>query len=383
MAPMREHSGHSDAAGPLRRARRWAWLVFWVTAGSSVLYNCYHALVGEKMPWYTGVPEGFVPLLVAIGVLEFAGAWRKNIPLQAAAWLVTCGAMAWSAFATNSVVHQGWAFGLIADTAALSAMYFLLNGPTAQQAVDAVAAREAELTARAADAEAARAHAEEALRAGLDAARQAHEAALAKATAELGQAHEASVLDALTQAGREREEAERVAADAALSRAHAEMRHQLEVAGADHKSALDILSARLDAETRARTAAQREAARVPALEAAQEAARAELETAQAARAGAEQARAEAEQRAARAEAKVQRAARRTVPQAAPRTVPAASAPSVFEARKKAEEILEAEPDITGAALAERCGMKERWGQKRKEEWLAQRAAGGAEETGTD
>lgn len=123
--------------------------MFWVTAGSSVLYNCYHALVGEHMPWYTGVPEGFVPLLVAIGVLEFAGAWRKNVPLQAAAWTVTCGAMAWSAFATNSVVHQGWAFGLIADTAALSAMYFLLNGPTAMQAVAAVDRKVAELTAAA------------------------------------------------------------------------------------------------------------------------------------------------------------------------------------------------------------------------------------------
>lgn len=146
---MPKHDIDSAAGRPLRHARAWAWTVFWVTAGSSVLYNCYHALVVQHMPWYTGVPEGFVPLLVAIGVLEFAGAWRKNIPLQAAAWLVTGGAMAWSAFATNSVVHQGWAFGLIADTAALSAMYFLLNGPTAAQAVAEVAQKIAELTAAA------------------------------------------------------------------------------------------------------------------------------------------------------------------------------------------------------------------------------------------
>jgi hypothetical protein len=82
---------------------------------------------------------------VAIGVLEFSTAWRGNWPMQASAWLVTGGAMAWSALAINSVVHRGWAFGLIADAAALSAMYFLLNGPTAAQAVAKAAAREVEL----------------------------------------------------------------------------------------------------------------------------------------------------------------------------------------------------------------------------------------------
>jgi hypothetical protein len=189
MAGVPKHDIHEAAARPLKRARAWAWTVFWVTAGSSVLYNCYHALVGQHMPWYTGVPEGFVPLLVAIGVLEFSGAWRENKVLQAAAWLVTSGAMAWSAFATNSVVHQGWAFGLIADTAALSAMYFLLNGPTAAQAVASVAEKIAELTTAA------------------DAERASREQAQA--------AHRAAVSDVRARAGAEIEARDRALADAA------------------------------------------------------------------------------------------------------------------------------------------------------------------------
>jgi hypothetical protein len=131
-----------------------------------VLYNCYHALVGDHMPWYTGAPEGVAPLVVAIGVLEFSGAWRENKALQVAAWLVTGGAMAWSAIAINAVVHYGWAFGLIGDTAALSAMYFLLNGPTAAQAIAKVAARERELLEQVAAGRSALERAEAEFRAG-------------------------------------------------------------------------------------------------------------------------------------------------------------------------------------------------------------------------
>lgn len=147
---------HEAAGVPARRARASAWTVFWLTAGTSVLYNCYHALVGDHMPWYTGVPLGVLPLAVAIGVLEFSGAWRENKTLQVAAWSVTGGAMAWSAIAINAVVHHGWAFGLIGDTAALAAMYFLLNGPTAGQAVAAVIRTETELLARIAAGQSAR-----------------------------------------------------------------------------------------------------------------------------------------------------------------------------------------------------------------------------------
>lgn len=230
MAGVPKHDIHEAAARPLKRARAWAWTVFWVTAGSSVLYNCYHALVGQHMPWYTGVPEGFVPLLVAIGVLEFSGAWRENKVLQGAAWLVTGGAMAWSAFATNSVVHQGWAFGLIADTAALSAMYFLLNGPTAAQAVEAVAQKIAELTAAA--------HGERSAR---EQAEAAHQAALsdlrALADAEIGR------LRAACESAQHELESARQDATGALDQAEA-LRAKLDAASARKKPAKASASGR-------------------------------------------------------------------------------------------------------------------------------------------
>lgn len=186
---------HQAAGAPMRRARASAWTVFWLTAGSSVLYNCYHAIVAQHMPWYTGGPEGVVPLVVAIGVLEFSGAWRENKPLQGAAWLVTGGAMAWSAIATNAVVNHGWAFGLIADTAALAAMYFLLNGPTAAQAIARVAAREAELLKRADAERVAREADGRRFRAELDRLRAEAQAAVGKLEAELETARRGAEAD--------------------------------------------------------------------------------------------------------------------------------------------------------------------------------------------
>lgn len=334
MAPMPKHDIHEAAARPLKRARAWAWMVFWVTAGSSVLYNCYHALVGQHMPWYTGVPEGFVPLLVAIGVLEFAGAWRKNIPLQAAAWLVTGGAMAWSAFATNSVVHQGWAFGLIADTAALSAMYFLLNGPTAAQAVEAVAQKIAELT----DGWAAERHARE------EGAR-AHD----RAVAALRAAHEEALADAQ---------------DA-------------------HAGELRALGGELDAERAGREEAQAEAARHAAAEAERDVARAELEGAKSGLQAAQDARADAEARAARAEAEAARLARKLGAQnGGPRArkegprQPSGAVPKDVDARAEALAHWLANPDISGASLGLEVGMSKRWGQDRKKEFESHTAEGG-------
>lgn len=168
MADMGDHSTHEAAGAPLRRARKWATLVFWVTAGTSVLYNCYNALVNDHMPWYTGIPEGFVPLIVAIGVLEFSGAWRENRWLSGSAWLVTGGAMAWSSVAINHVVHEGFALGLICDAAALAAMYFLLNGPTAAQAVAKMDAKVAELLGKIAAERSAREQDRASFRADMD-----------------------------------------------------------------------------------------------------------------------------------------------------------------------------------------------------------------------
>lgn len=289
---------HYAAGAPIRRGRAWAQLVFWLTGTSSVLYNTYNALSNDHMHWYLAVPAGAGPLIVAIGVLEFSGSWREDKLLQWAAWLITAGAMGWSAVAINSVIPHGWGFGLICDAAALAAMRYLLNGPTAASAVAAVTAK---ITAALADA------------AGERSVREETEARAARAAAQTRQAHTAE-LDALRAA---------------------------------HQSELDNLSAQLETTATAR--------------------------------------ADAEERAARAEAKAARTASRTparrTPQAPARDTVQEPAPSPFQARRKAEEILAERPDISGAALAAECGMKERWGQLRKEEWAARRTAGD-EKTGS-
>lgn len=199
MTDMGQHSTDAVAelAGkPYRRARVSAQLVFWLTGGSSVLYNSYHALVRDHMPWYTGLPEGFLPLAVAIGVLEYAAVWRENKFMQAASYAVTAGAMAWSALMINSVLRDGWAFGLIGDAAALSAMYFLLNGPAAEQAVARVDRKIAEMAAAAAADRLAREQSEAARRRDVDALRAeltASAEAAATQMAEARRVHQATV----------------------------------------------------------------------------------------------------------------------------------------------------------------------------------------------
>jgi len=115
--------------------------------------------------------------------------------------------------------------------------------------------------------------------------------------------------------------------------------------------------------------------------------RAELETARGALEAERQAASEAAQRAERAEAKAERAerklagqkpnrtrtanpngGRRTAPNAAPNGAPNAALPKDFDARTKALELYLANPDISGKALGEQCGLGERWGQLRKNEF---------------
>lgn len=114
---------------------------------------------------------------------------------------------------------------------------------------------------------------------------------------------------------------------------------------------------------------------------AQEAAGSELETLRAELAAETDARVQAEARAARAEVK---AGSRT------RTAPAPAAGKnahdadraegrtqldiARDARKKADGILGGNPDISGAALAEECGMKPRWGQVHKKQWAERTGA---------
>jgi hypothetical protein len=46
-----------------------------------------------------------------------------------------------------------------------------------------------------------------------------------------------------------------------------------------------------------------------------------------------------------------------------------------DARKQAYELLDADPSLTGRALAAEFSLKARWGQLRKQEWQALRDGG--------
>jgi type II secretory pathway component PulJ len=151
MAGMPKHDIHEAAGRPYRRAAVAAWLVFLGMAGTTMAFQVYHAVKFGDMPWELAVLYGTVPLGISIGVLLFTARWAAWVP-RAGAYAVTAGAMFLSASATGDVVLHaappGWSllFGALLDGAALLAIHYIFNGPTAKQAVAEVARREAELT---------------------------------------------------------------------------------------------------------------------------------------------------------------------------------------------------------------------------------------------
>lgn len=155
MDDMGSHSDvHAAAGRPLRRARLTAWAVFLGMAGTTMAFQVYHAVTTGRMPWPLAVLYGIVPLAISIGVLAFAAHWPSKGG-RAGAYLITAGAMFMSASATGTVTfyaaasHTELLFGFILDGAALLAIRFIFDGPTAAQAVAEVTRREAELTAKA------------------------------------------------------------------------------------------------------------------------------------------------------------------------------------------------------------------------------------------
>jgi hypothetical protein len=200
MAGMGQHSADAaaEAAGnPLRRAYYAAWAVFLGMAATSMAFQVYHAVTRGHMPSPLAALYGIVPLGVSVGVLEVAAAWQSKMA-KAAAWLVTAGAMYLSATATGAVSasaapsHADLLFGAVLDGAALIAARFILDGPSASQAVAAVARKIAELTAEADAERAAREEAEAAHRAEAAALRVRAEAAVSGLRAELAAASEAA-----------------------------------------------------------------------------------------------------------------------------------------------------------------------------------------------
>lgn len=207
-----------------------------------------------------------------------------------------------------------------------------------------------------------------------------------------------AVLVHLRQVDREEAEAEQEAAvraerEAAVLRAEADERTALraEIAGMReaHAAALDAAGENLDAERAARETAEQEAARLAAAVSERDDAVAAMEAAQAAAEAAEAARSEAARQAAESAEKIEslnrRLARlggakgRSTGTGESRKNRDTTVPSDFDAQAAALSILAEEPGISGAKLAERVGMSERWGQAFKKQ-LATRATGG-EETG--
>jgi hypothetical protein len=169
MAGVPKHDIHEAAARPLRRGRAAAWLVFLGMAATTMAFQTYHSLHNGQMPWPLAYLYGIVPLGISIGVLIFAAVWPSKAG-RAGAYLITAGAMYMSASATGTVTlhasspHAELLFGFLLDGAALLAIRFIFDGPTAASAVAEVARREAELTAEAEAARAARNDADRALR---------------------------------------------------------------------------------------------------------------------------------------------------------------------------------------------------------------------------
>lgn len=173
------------------------------------------------------------------------------------------------------------------------------------------------------------------------------------------------------------------ARQAAIERAEADERTALraELAGLreEYRAGTADLEAQLAGESTARSEAQREAARVPAAEAAKQAAEAAAEAATSALEAAESARTEADERAATAEAKAARLDRKLAAAAGGkdagkgRKAPAAEMPGDFDAHAEALSIYLKDPGITGAEIARKTGMSERWGQDRKKEFMSRTA----------
>lgn len=151
MAGVPKHDIHEAAGRPLRRGRVAAWLVFLGMAGTTMAFQTYHSLHNGQMPWPLAYLYGIVPLGISIGVLIFAAVWPSKGG-RAGAYLITAGAMYMSASATGAVTlhasspHAELLFGFLLDGAALLAVRFIFDGPTAADAVAEVARREAELT---------------------------------------------------------------------------------------------------------------------------------------------------------------------------------------------------------------------------------------------
>lgn len=215
---MPDMANHRDSTAPIRRARFAAWTVFLSMAGTTIAFQVYHAVKFGQMPKSLAVIFGVVLLLMSVCILEFIAEWR-GAPgwVKVAAYAVIGGAMFMSAGATGQVVlhaappHMSLLFGILMDSAALLAVHFIFNGPTAAATAAAVAGREAALRAELHAVSGAREADVSALRAQLESERNARETAqselaqaVAKAEALTRKLDAATGPESVTGSGRKR-----------------------------------------------------------------------------------------------------------------------------------------------------------------------------------
>jgi hypothetical protein len=191
-------------ARAVARAKFCAWTVAISMAATTMTFQVYHSIRFGQMPVPLAVLEGVVPLLISMCILEFVSKWEgARWWAVTAAYLIMGGSMYLSAAATGAVVlhatpgHMAWLFGVLLDAAALLAVHFILNGPTA-----------ADVSRHAAAEETARAGREASLLSEIGALKQARDARASALRAELDAANDA------------RTEAERVRADAEANAAN-------------------------------------------------------------------------------------------------------------------------------------------------------------------
>jgi hypothetical protein len=333
MTGMGTHSA-AGKGGALRRAWIAAWFVTLAMGGTTMAFQVYHSIHYGGMPWELAWLYGIMPLAIAMAVLEIIAEWKAApLPAKATAYAIMGGAMFLSASATGAVVlhaappHWSLLFGALLDAAELLAAYFIMNGP---RAADLAAEAEAKALAEA--------QRQAAFDAAVTAERQARSAAEDARNAALQQAQQAAQ-----------------AAARSAAEAHAAVRRSAE---ADEE--LDAL-------------------------------RNEVSALQDDRDSTAEALAQAERRAEGAESKAERLGRkldRTAGAKGNRSGAAAAGgknrsaaetavPKDFDAQAAALAILDAEPDITGRELGERCGRSERWGQDFKKQLATRGADGGS------
>lgn len=175
----------------------------------------------------------------------------------------------------------------------------------------------------------------------------------------------------------------KAAREAAEIRAEADertaLRAQIEEERAAHAASVRGIEEDLAAAVASRETAEQEAASLFAAERERDEAVTARAAAEAAREAAETARTDAEEQAARAATEAARLTRKLGAPAGSKStrggIPAAAPAGrtqleiARKARTDADKILVAEPDISGAQLAERVGMSERWGQEHRKQFF--------------